>query len=94
MYKPLLNSENHSARLFSNPICLCLSGELELSEVAELFEKSILLQLKNECGGLQTLLRNHYHLFKGQLKMDCFLLQRVVCSDVINSFKFDLNIKL
>ncbi|KAJ7381973.1 tRNA methyltransferase 44 [Desmophyllum pertusum] len=41
-------------------------GELELSEVAELFEKSILLQLKNECGGLQTLLRNHYHLFKGQ----------------------------
>ncbi|XP_015753046.1 PREDICTED: probable tRNA (uracil-O(2)-)-methyltransferase, partial [Acropora digitifera] len=41
-------------------------GQMELSEVAELFDKSTLLQLKNECGGLQTLLRNHYYIFKGE----------------------------
>ncbi|XP_020602632.1 uncharacterized protein LOC110041666 isoform X2 [Orbicella faveolata] len=39
-------------------------GELQLSEVAMLFGGSTLLQLKNECGGLQTLLRNHYYIFK------------------------------
>ena len=39
-----------------------------LSEVAKLFDKSTLLQLKNECGGLQTLLRNHYYIFKGKFQ--------------------------
>lgn len=41
-----------------------MGGKMKLSEVAELFDKSTLLQLKNECGGLQTLLRNHYYIFK------------------------------
>lgn len=39
-------------------------GELQLSEVAMLFGESTLFQLKNECGGLQTLLRNHHCIFK------------------------------
>ena len=47
-------------------------GQMELPEVAKLFDKSTLLQLKNECGGLQTLLRNHYYIFKGEFKLDCF----------------------
>ena len=40
--------------------------------MAKLFDKSTLLQLKNECGGLQTLLRNHYYIFKGELNLDSF----------------------
>ena len=51
---------------------LCSSGEVGLAEVAKLFEKSTLLELKNECGGLQTLLRNHYYIFKGQFNLECF----------------------
>ena len=35
-----------------------------------LFGEGTLLQLKNEHGGLQTLLRNHYHIFKGLLNFN------------------------
>ena len=52
-------------------------GSLSLSEVVELFEKETLLQLKSQCGGLQTLLRNHGHIFKGKLLT--FLLRKSVC---------------
>ena len=50
----------------TNVSFLNVSVEMGLSEVAKLFDKSTLLQLKNECGGLQTLLRNHYYIFKGK----------------------------
>lgn len=49
-----------------------------LSDVAKLFDKNTLLQLKNECGGLQTLLRNHYYIFKG--KFQCLDKTRVSVS--------------
>ncbi|XP_052242086.1 probable tRNA (uracil-O(2)-)-methyltransferase isoform X1 [Dreissena polymorpha] len=39
-------------------------GRLTLGQVADLFDKPLLHQLKNECGGLQTLLRNHSHIFQ------------------------------
>lgn len=39
-------------------------GTMQICEVAKLFDKDTLVQLKHECGGLQTLLRNHYHIFK------------------------------
>lgn len=39
-------------------------GSVALSEVAKLFDQSTLRQLKAECGGLQTLLRNHSHIFQ------------------------------
>lgn len=32
-----------------------------------MFDQNILHQLKNECGGLQTLLRNSHHIFRGNL---------------------------
>ncbi|ESO97267.1 hypothetical protein LOTGIDRAFT_115011, partial [Lottia gigantea] len=39
-------------------------GTLPLSNVAELFTSETLQKLKCECGGLQTLLRNHNHIFQ------------------------------
>lgn len=39
-------------------------GEIELQEVASTLGSETLKQLKNECGGLQTLLRNNGHIFK------------------------------
>lgn len=38
--------------------------ELELREMVEVIPREILTRLKNECGGLQTLLKNHGHVFK------------------------------
>ncbi|XP_014672405.1 PREDICTED: probable tRNA (uracil-O(2)-)-methyltransferase isoform X2 [Priapulus caudatus] len=38
-------------------------GSIPISDVATLFDKTTLKQLKNECGGLQTLLRNHNNVF-------------------------------
>ncbi|KXJ27835.1 putative tRNA (uracil-O(2)-)-methyltransferase [Exaiptasia diaphana] len=39
-------------------------GSIALSEAAKLFDKDTLKKLKNECGGIQTLLRNHRFIFK------------------------------
>ncbi|XP_077995861.1 putative tRNA (uracil-O(2)-)-methyltransferase [Glandiceps talaboti] len=39
-------------------------GKLPLPQVAAMFDHSILGQLKNECGGLQTLLRNSHQVFQ------------------------------
>ncbi|XP_006822996.1 putative tRNA (uracil-O(2)-)-methyltransferase [Saccoglossus kowalevskii] len=39
-------------------------GKIPLPEVAKLFDSNILKQLKNECGGLQTLLRNSHQVFQ------------------------------
>ncbi|KAM6909370.1 putative tRNA (uracil-O(2)-)-methyltransferase [Xenentodon cancila] len=39
-------------------------GSLSLSDVAGLLEQETLQLLKNECGGLQTLLKNNYQVFR------------------------------
>ncbi|KAK0174846.1 hypothetical protein PV327_010569 [Microctonus hyperodae] len=39
-------------------------GSIELSEIANIIPSTTLKQLKNECGGLQTLLRNNSHIFQ------------------------------
>ncbi|XP_039678698.1 probable tRNA (uracil-O(2)-)-methyltransferase isoform X2 [Perca fluviatilis] len=39
-------------------------GSLSVSEVAGLLEQETLLLLKNECGGLQTLLKNNHQVFR------------------------------
>ena len=47
-------------------------GELLMGEVVNLFDKELLMELKNECGGLQTLLRNHCHVLQGEIiKKQC-----------------------
>ncbi|KAK8773064.1 hypothetical protein V5799_012401 [Amblyomma americanum] len=39
-------------------------GSLHLRELAELLSKEDLNMLKSQCGGLQTLIRNHKHIFQ------------------------------
>lgn len=38
-------------------------GQISIGEVAKLIAPEMLQQLRNECGGLQTLLKNHGHIF-------------------------------
>ncbi|KAM0733740.1 putative tRNA (uracil-O(2)-)-methyltransferase [Formica fusca] len=38
-------------------------GQIGIGEVAKLLAPEMLRQLRNECGGLQTLLKNHNHIF-------------------------------
>ena len=38
-------------------------GQLELREIAKIVPPETLKQLRNECGGLQTLLKNNSHIF-------------------------------
>lgn len=42
---------------------------VELSEVVQVIPSDQLKQLKSECGGIQTLLKNNYHIFKVQSGM-------------------------
>ena len=54
-----------------------LLGAVPLGDIANMFDKSTLQELKSECGGMQTLLRNHSHIFQGDLR-DCKLFLTVV----------------
>ncbi|EZA59094.1 hypothetical protein DMN91_008445 [Ooceraea biroi] len=38
-------------------------GQISIGDVAKLVAPEMLRQLRNECGGLQTLLKNHNHIF-------------------------------
>jgi len=44
-----------------------LTGIVPLGDIVKLFDKDILKQLKSECGGLQTLLKNHNSIFHGNV---------------------------
>lgn len=44
--------------------CILSPGCLSLNKVSELFSKDILKQLKTECGGLQTVLKNCPDIFQ------------------------------
>ena len=37
-----------------------------MSDVAAMLSKEILGHMKNECGGLQTLLKSSHHIFRGK----------------------------
>ena len=41
-------------------------GAVQLSDLCASLDRDILKQLKKECGGVQTLLRNHWQLFVGK----------------------------
>lgn len=47
-------------------IHVCLTGSIELGTVAKMLDSATRDELKSECGGVQTLLRNHNHIFQGQ----------------------------
>ena len=50
---------------------VCLPGSIQLSAVAEMLDSATRDELKSECGGVQTLLRNHNHIFQGQPFTTC-----------------------
>jgi tRNASer (uridine44-2'-O)-methyltransferase len=50
-------------------------GALPIAEAAQLFGREVLRELKDECGGLQTLLKNHHHVFvvrSGEVRLKDF----------------------
>lgn len=62
----------HAAPPLSLQVSTCLfdvsfntTGSLSVGEVAALLGSHTLQQLKKECGGLQTLLKNSYQVFRG-----------------------------
>lgn len=69
------NKETVSSRLSENEQNLTSTGKslgnwrkgrtILLADIAKLFDREMLKKLKNECGGIQTLLRNHRYIFKG-----------------------------
>lgn len=40
-------------------------GKIKVADAVTLFDPELLKELKSECGGLQTLLRNSCHIFQG-----------------------------
>ena len=49
-------------------------GCISLNQISSLINPSLLVQLKSECGGLQTLLRNHNYIFVvkgGNVRLRC-----------------------
>lgn len=46
--------------------CISFTGTVGLNEVGAMFDKDILTQLKNECGGIQTVLKNCPDVFCGE----------------------------
>ena len=49
-------------------------GLISLSELSSKIDPALLIKLKSECGGLQTLLRNHNYIFiveKGKVRLRC-----------------------
>ncbi|KAE8629026.1 hypothetical protein XENTR_v10000332 [Xenopus tropicalis] len=62
------NSEEKDPRINDQSKSVWDTGRsLTLREVAEHLEVDTLQKLKNECGGLQTLLRNNHQVFEGRL---------------------------
>lgn len=58
---------------------------LALSEIAAHLDKDVLKTLRNECGGLQTLLRNNHQVFEGKDKR---LFSFLVCATFLCWFKY------
>lgn len=59
----LLHTE-HRISLERRPDKMWNAGrQISISELAKLLTPDMLRQLRNECGGLQTLLKNHNHIF-------------------------------
>lgn len=53
-------------------VSVVMPGKLHLNDVASLFGGAdVLLHLKEEFGGLQTVFRNHRQVFKGLSAIEC-----------------------
>ena len=60
-------------------------GKLPICDVVKLFDGSLLQELKSECGGIQTLLRNSSQIFQGMLNSSFY--DRVFRKISTNFFK-------
>ncbi|XP_062589805.1 probable tRNA (uracil-O(2)-)-methyltransferase [Saccostrea cucullata] len=63
VFDVLLNSPDCEERQLEGGRVWRKGGKKCLGDVVKLFDKDVLKQLKSECGGLQTLLRNHNSVF-------------------------------
>nr|XP_022343515.1 probable tRNA (uracil-O(2)-)-methyltransferase [Crassostrea virginica] len=63
VFDTLLNSEDCETRHLEGGRVWRKGGKKSLGDIVKLFDQDVLKQLKSECGGLQTLLRNHNSVF-------------------------------
>lgn len=56
-----------------------ISGSLPIPECAQLLDNEELAILKAQCGGLQTLLRNHHQIFNGMPRRQFFSIRQSIC---------------
>ncbi|XP_033727431.1 LOW QUALITY PROTEIN: probable tRNA (uracil-O(2)-)-methyltransferase [Pecten maximus] len=63
VFTRVMESENAEVRQTADGRSWHKGGSVPLSEVAQMFDREVLRELKSECGGLQTLLRNHNMVF-------------------------------
>ncbi|KAK3101613.1 hypothetical protein FSP39_004858, partial [Pinctada imbricata] len=65
VFDTLLTCPDCEVRQLANGRQWRKGGTLPLSDVVKLFEKDTMMAMKAQCGGLQTLLRNHNSVFNG-----------------------------
>ncbi|XP_005109715.1 probable tRNA (uracil-O(2)-)-methyltransferase [Aplysia californica] len=64
VFQKVLASDESAVASLENGKCWRKGGAVPLGDVVRLFDKATMQELKAECGGLQTLLRNHSHIFQ------------------------------
>lgn len=67
VFEQLLHCDNCEMKVGHDGRSWKKGGKLPIGEVAALFDREMLQELKSECGGLQTLLRNSSHVYQGKL---------------------------
>ncbi|XP_021377602.1 probable tRNA (uracil-O(2)-)-methyltransferase [Mizuhopecten yessoensis] len=63
VFARVMESEDAEVRQTEDGRTWHKGGSVPLSEVAQMFDRQVLIEMKSECGGLQTLLRNHNMVF-------------------------------
>lgn len=77
VFSCLLKSEECEIKETSDGKSWNRGGKISVGDVVAMFDKDLLKELKSECGGLQTLLRNCCHIFQvsgGQVQLRDFTL--------------------
>ncbi|XP_069106213.1 probable tRNA (uracil-O(2)-)-methyltransferase isoform X2 [Argopecten irradians] len=63
VFDRIMEAEDSEVRQTADGRTWHKGGSVPLSEVAQMFDREVLKELKSECGGLQTLLRNNNNVF-------------------------------
>ncbi|KAJ8312402.1 hypothetical protein KUTeg_009775, partial [Tegillarca granosa] len=67
VFNHILDADKEEVRELQNGRKWHKGGCVPLSKVVQLFDRDVLKELKSECGGLQTLLRNNNSVFNGAI---------------------------